>query len=138
MPDWASLRDAYGSAEQGPALLAAAERAGTGDLSPWTDLWGRLCHQGTVYRASYAALPTLATMSLRHAAGGYSPALHLAAAVIASTDGPEDPTLVRRRYEHEIADLRTMATANLQHAADDTEELLLDFDDSPVTVASFR
>lgn len=174
MTDWASLRDAYGSAEQVAALLAAAEQAGTGDGSAWDDLWGRLCHQGTVYSASYAALPALATMCLRHTAGGYSPALHLIAAVIASTDGPEDPASIRRRYAREIADLRPVAAANVQHAADDTdfiyglealmavedggvwqrnlhylangelslqcpscdEDLLLDFDDSPVTVAS--
>jgi hypothetical protein len=175
MTDWASLRDAYGSAEQVPALLAAAEQAGTSDGSAWDDLWGRLCHQGTVYSASYAALPALATMCLRHTAGGYSPALYLTAAVIASTDGPEDPASVRRRYAREIADLRPVATAYVRHAADDTdfiyrlevlmafedagvwqrnlhhlangelsapcpscdEDLLVDFDGSPVTVASF-
>src|SRR4051794_37706772 len=121
MTDWASLRDAYGSAEQIPALLAAAERGGTGEGCAWDDLWGRLCHQGTVYTASYAALPALATMSLRHTASGYSPALYLMAAVIASTDGPQDPASVRRRYAREIADLRPVATAYLQHATDDTD-----------------
>jgi hypothetical protein len=55
---------------------------------PWDDLWSRLCHQGTVYSASYAAVPTLARMSLQHTPSGYIAALQLAAAIIASNDGP--------------------------------------------------
>jgi hypothetical protein len=94
----------------------AAAAAGTDEDDSWDDLWGRLCHQGTVYSASYAALPALAQMSLQHEPGGYAAALHLAAAIIASNDGPEDPALVRRRYEHELADLRAVAARNLQYA----------------------
>lgn len=55
MTEWASLRDAYGSAELVPALLAAIEEAGTDDGDLWVGLWSRLCDQGTVYSASYAA-----------------------------------------------------------------------------------
>jgi hypothetical protein len=137
MTDWASLRDAYGSAEQVPALLAAAERAGTDEGGPWDDLWGRLCHQGTVYSASYAALPALARMSRRPARSGYVEALHLAAAIIASNDGPEDSTSVRRRYENELAGLRAVAAVNLQHATDDADfvyglEALMAFDNGGV------
>jgi hypothetical protein len=136
--EWASLRDAYGSAEHVPVLLAAAAAAGTyEDDDSWDDLWGRLCHQGTVYSASYAALPALAQMSLRHEPGGYIAALHLAAAIIASNDGPEDRALVRRRYEHELADLRAVAARNLQHAKGDTVfvyglQVLMAFEDGGV------
>jgi hypothetical protein len=95
----------YGSVELVRAQLAAAGEAGTDEGGPWDDLWSRLCHQGTVYSESYAALPTLAEMSLRHAASGYVAALHLAAAIIASTDGPEHPASIRQRYANEIANL---------------------------------
>ncbi|MDX6238303.1 MAG: hypothetical protein QOG10_3118 [Kribbellaceae bacterium] len=48
MTNWVALQDAYGSARDVPNLLAAAE-AGTGDdRGVWDELWGRLCHQGTV------------------------------------------------------------------------------------------
>jgi hypothetical protein len=121
MTQWASLRDAYGSAEQVPALLARAATAGTDADELWGELWGRLCHQGTVYSASYAALPALAQMSAQRDPTGYLAAMHLAADIVASNDGPEDAAVVRRRYEQEVADLRAVATRNLQHTKDDTE-----------------
>ena len=105
MTDWASLRDAYGSAEHVPALLAAAEEAGSDEGDPWDDMWSRLCHQGTVYTASYAALPRLAQVSRRRPPSGYVAALHLAGAIIASNDGPGESASVRQRYENEIAEL---------------------------------
>ena len=49
MTDWALLTDAYGPADEIPALLADAS---TDDSSAWDELWGRLCHQGTVSTAS--------------------------------------------------------------------------------------
>ncbi|WP_203912250.1 hypothetical protein [Rhizocola hellebori] len=116
--------------------MAEAERAAD-DGDPWNELWRRLCHQGTVYSASYAALPALAEMSRRRAPSGYVPALHLAAAILASNDGAEDAAAARRRYETEVADLRTMASVNLQHAKDDTEfvyglQALMAFEDGGV------
>ena len=137
MTDWASLRDAYGSAKHVPVLLAAAEASDTDEGGAWDDLWGRLYHQGTVYTASYAAIPRLAEMTLQHDSAGYVAALHLAASIIASNDGPEESALVRQRYEHEIADLRDVAARNLQHAKDDTEfvyglEVLMAFEDGGV------
>jgi hypothetical protein len=121
MTTWAALQDAYGSAEQVPILLAAAATSGTEVGGAWDELWGRLCHQGTVYSASYAALPPLAQLSAKHEPSGYVAALHLAAAIIASTVGPDDSMAVRRRYERELADLRSVAIRNLQYATTDTE-----------------
>ncbi|EIZ79716.1 hypothetical protein WSK_1693 [Novosphingobium sp. Rr 2-17] len=60
-PRWETLSHAYGSAADIPELLR--QLAGeTGpkinyDSEPWFTLWSRLCHQGDVYDASYAALP---------------------------------------------------------------------------------
>ena len=47
-----------------------------------------LCRQGTVYSASYVALPALAAMEAQHPPAGYVASLHLATAVVASNDGP--------------------------------------------------
>lgn len=78
-PRWGELSHAYGNALDVPALLrqleANPDAQGFGDnharewnrwqyemyhtsgLEPWTSLWALLCHQYTVYTASYAALP---------------------------------------------------------------------------------
>lgn len=58
---WRELGHAYGDAADVPALLQAltsstGPRLGYQD-EPWFSLWSRLCHQGDVYSASYAAIP---------------------------------------------------------------------------------
>lgn len=70
--DWANLRCSYGSAELVPELLRRAEATGSDVGDEWTDRWSYICHQGTVYSASYAAVPLLTAMCLsrdRHALG---------------------------------------------------------------------
>jgi len=52
---WTNLVDAYGTATPLKAILAQL----TNESCEQFDLWGRLCHQGTIYTASYAALPHL-------------------------------------------------------------------------------
>jgi len=110
---------------------------GHGRGYPWDDLWSRLCHQGTVYGASYAALPALAAMGRQHPPTGYIAALHLAAGIIASTDGPEDSASVRQRYAYEVADLLAVAVRSLPHAKDDADfvwglQALMAFEDGGV------
>jgi hypothetical protein len=136
MTDWATLRHAYGSAEDVPALLATAKAGGDGG-TVWDDLWSRLCHQGTVYSASYAALPALAAMTAQHPPAGYVASLHLAAAIVASNDGPQDRSAVRRRYDNELSVLRDLAERNLAHATGDVEfvyglQALMAFEDAVV------
>ena len=113
MTDWGSLQDAYGSADQTRALL---ERADSDDRAIWDELWSRLCHQGTVYSASYAALPRLTELAERRPPAGYVEPLALAAAILASLDGPEDPRSIRARYSDETSTLSMMAERNLELA----------------------
>lgn len=54
---WAELDHAYGDAAEAPDWLRAL---GDGDLEVLQDLFGALCHQGTRYSASAAAVPFLA------------------------------------------------------------------------------
>jgi hypothetical protein len=65
-PLWGRLSHAYGSAADVPVLLRQLDKAldplGP-DAEPWPGLWSRLCHQGDVYEASYAAVPHLVRMS---------------------------------------------------------------------------
>jgi hypothetical protein len=135
--DWASLRHTYGPADRVPLLLSEAEGSGRDDGEVWEELWTLLYHQGTVYSASYAALPALARMSRLHAPNGDVAALHLAAMIVAATDGPDGSATVRRRYKSEIADLKAMAIRNLPYSKDDTEfiyglQALMAFEDGGV------
>ena len=57
---WASLADAYGDAEKIPALLQDLRQ---GDAEALDDLYGHICHQGTIYPASVAAFPHLVSMA---------------------------------------------------------------------------
>ena len=74
--DWASLRHAYGSAEDVPELLRRVasgdgDEGGGGDGSgggaeaaeALNELWGTIWHQGSVYSATVAAVPYLAKIA---------------------------------------------------------------------------
>ncbi len=53
---WSSLSHAYGSADDTPRLLARLQQ---GDKQALSSLFGSICHQGSVYSASFAAAPYL-------------------------------------------------------------------------------
>ena len=120
MPDWALLKHAYGEAEDIPDLLAA--------LSPdpkapvWDPLWSRLCHQGTVYSASFAALPVLLAT-----ASGWAPAervmvLCLAASIVSGRTVTGDQEGLRTEYQPIRESLETLAREALRTPAlSDTE-----------------
>ena len=57
MTDWKAFSHAYGEASQIPDLLDRLRNAP--DEAIGQDLWSCLCHQGTVYSASYVALQPL-------------------------------------------------------------------------------
>jgi len=84
MANWSTLSDAYGNATDVPNLIDDWVLEPTEDKL--SDLWSRLCHQGTVYSASFAAipvlyraLPTLRPIDRRNA-------IMLVGAILASTD----------------------------------------------------
>ncbi len=60
---WGELDHAYGSASDTPALLRMLEanpnvqKFGEVDSEIWRQLYISICHQGTAYSASYAAVP---------------------------------------------------------------------------------
>jgi hypothetical protein len=84
MIDWTSLHHAYGEAGDVPALL--------NNLTPdpadevWGELWSRICHQGSVYTASFAALPALADAAGRWQPKQRAQPLALAGCILASED----------------------------------------------------
>lgn len=137
MTDWRALECAYGSAERVPDLLRVADEADSDFGDGWDDLWSHLCHQGTVYSASYAAIPALTAMCLQREPRGYLAPLQLVGAILASNDGPDTPEAVRGHFSAEADSLRELAERCLERAADDTEfmyglETFASFDDGGV------
>jgi hypothetical protein len=58
-PQWAELSHAYGPATETPTYLKALAKNGSEQRAILDQLWSTLCHQGTVYTASFAAVPHL-------------------------------------------------------------------------------
>lgn len=84
MTDWSQLSHAYGTAEDIPGLL---DRLEPDPRSPvWNDLWSSLCHQGTVYTASYAALTEQTLDHPAVAAGEATNYVYLLQALLAFED----------------------------------------------------
>ncbi|MFJ1969790.1 hypothetical protein ACIO93_14075 [Streptomyces sp. NPDC087903] len=103
---WHELTHAYGSAEDTPLLFARL--GGTEDDAVWSELWGSLCHQGSVYDASWAAMPVLADIATGRAPGEPIQAVTMAGLILTDPDPAR-----RERYTREIGELLTVARALL-------------------------
>lgn len=60
-PAWAKLTHAYNSAADIPGFIETlgAETTEEDRKAAWEEIWSALCHQDTVYPATYAAIPHL-------------------------------------------------------------------------------
>jgi hypothetical protein len=83
--DWSELSDAYGSATAVGTLLRSLEPSPEADV--WDELWSRICHQGTVYSASFAALPELVEVAAQWPPRERLMPVTLAGRILASNDG---------------------------------------------------
>jgi hypothetical protein len=112
---WKELRHAYGPAVDIPALLrAAAEKPLSHSYKdePWFSLWSALAHQGSVYTASYAAVPHLLAI-----AQSKPRELRLHSLLLAGTiekcreglDAAQMPEDIREEYFAAIADCAELA-----------------------------
>lgn len=81
---WRSLEHAYSSAEDLAQLLARLSRDANAEV--WGELWSRVCHQGTVYSASFPVLSYLLDAAAKWAPAERLMPLALAAAIVASDD----------------------------------------------------
>ena len=112
MADWSKLTHAYGTAEDIPGLLSQLDPDGSSQV--WNDLWSRLCHQGSVYSASHAALPTLTRLAREWSPAGRANPLMLAGSILASVDQPYGEPDPRLAYAAEIAELLALTEEVLQ------------------------
>ncbi|MFF7456435.1 hypothetical protein [Kitasatospora sp. NPDC008115] len=115
MTDWSRLSHAYGPADDIPDLLARIGSAPTAEL--WSDLWAALCHQGSVYPASFAALPWLAERAGCGEREQEVQAVLLAGAILGGA-GQADAGGVRAEFATEAEDLLAAANRHLRGGAD--------------------
>ncbi|MFJ8433163.1 hypothetical protein ACIQ9P_17875 [Kitasatospora sp. NPDC094019] len=136
MTDWSRLSHAYGSAEDIPALLDLIEAEPSAER--WSELWSALCHQGSVYSASFAALPRLTAIAV--AAAGTEQrlnAVQLAAAIVVGAEQADEAGDVLAKNAQDIAVLLRMTNEHLRTTSDRTDyiyllEALLAFEGVPV------
>ena len=113
-PRWASLHHAYGSAADIPELLRSLTRSD----AAYDELWSALCHQGTIYTASYAALPYLIDALDRDPERAQWTVMLLAAAIEiarAREDSPPIPDDLEQAYFDALKEApRVIARASSQ------------------------
>ncbi|MFJ8023909.1 hypothetical protein [Streptomyces sp. NPDC096311] len=105
--DWSRLNHAYGPASDLPRLF---DEAGDPELAEvaWEELWASLSHQGTVYTASFAALPVLADIATGRKPGGRWQALGLAGRIVVREQQLHEPGYVQGRYPSAIGELHRL------------------------------
>ncbi|MEV6155753.1 hypothetical protein AB0L53_35975 [Nonomuraea sp. NPDC052129] len=110
--DWSGLEHAYGAATD---LLQLFEEVGDPELAPnaWHELWSSLCHQGTVYPASFAALPVLADIATGRLPGDQQSASALAGQIVNGERQLHRPGYCRERYPAAIDELHRMILRHL-------------------------
>lgn len=115
MRDWGSLEHAYGRATDLPKIL--------GLLSPdvdnpaWNELWSRICHQETVYSASFAALVPLCERARTWSPRDRLMPLVLAGAILSSGYVKGDRAELLRPLDSTVAELRRLSRETLDEAA---------------------
>lgn len=120
--DWARFEHAYGSAADIPGLF---DQVGDAELADdaWCELWESLCHQGSVYTASFAALPILADIAAGRRAGDREGAVVMAGCIVAGEAQLHRPEYVRERYPDAIRDLLRAAEQHLSEGSFDAGEM---------------
>lgn len=113
-PQWATLKHAYGPAKETPQLLKRLR-----EPSAWTDasrekLWSSLCHQGSTYSASYAAVPHLVDLAtvlppkLRHEC------LVLIGSIVSAPDADPMPNALNASFEEAVSKAKELALHDLR------------------------
>jgi hypothetical protein len=125
-PNWELLEDAYGSAKQVPKLLEELACANEDALS---ELFGRICHQMSVYSSSIAAFPHLVAIAskLEPATNLQAETLCLAGAICESHDF--DQELHLSQFAEALQSALPLATAlaqtSLKMSADTNQAIYL-------------
>lgn len=122
-PRWSDLSHAYGRATDAPDFLRVLEDPDKAHDEAFFALWSRLCHQGDVYDASYAAVPHLIRVGMAAKPPGRSDYLVLPSSIeIARVrgDGPEIPGFLTASYASAMASLLVLADTHDDAGGDES------------------
>jgi hypothetical protein len=123
---WSELSHAYGAAGNVPRLLAGML---SGDESSVDELFSSLCHQGSIYTASYAAVPYLVDIAARLLRPDLrTQILVLVGSIATSSDDRSDVPIapdVRDAYETALPRARDLALATLGERLDPCDAVYL-------------
>ena len=114
---WQSLSHAYGDATDVPKMLSALQHTSAREpKAAWDEIWSSLCHQGTVYTATYAAVPHLVELASRATASDPTRAdcLVFVGAVAMSTDAAPIPDDLRADYASALTRAEPLVLAALE------------------------
>ena len=109
-PAWRGLSDAYGPAIAIPRLIEQLRDQPATDT--WEALWSALCHQYTVYSATYAAIPHLVALTAVRVPSERGPYLSFLATAIAcaqASAAPQVPVELKAGYRAAVARTRMIA-----------------------------
>lgn len=127
-PAWKSLQSAYPGADI-PARLRALAEFPPGDdyqAEPYFTLWSALCHQGTVYPASYAAVPHIVESIRASPERAHWSALLLVVCIELSRlgvdgEGPPVPDDLSAAYQLALSHLPEIVGGLARRRLDDSE-----------------
>jgi len=122
MTDWNGLHHAYGPATEIPKLLEQLRSNPSEDL--WQEIWSCLCHQGTVYSASFAALEPLFEIAKFYPPGRREPALTLIGAIISSSDLHGIDVRPDELISRLLPTLSNLATEEMEASGPDSESFI--------------
>lgn len=118
-PRWSTLKNAYGESSGIPKLIREAEGLPEyvgSEAEPYVSLWSALCHQGSVYTASYAALPHLVRIVEENPAKFRWTLLALVHSIEAgrtSEEAPQIPDDLVEAYQLALARIPSIASSLL-------------------------
>ena len=105
-PIWGKLKHAYGVASDIPQELMRLTGRQRLPKDYWIDLWSSLCHQYTVYPASYAAFPHIVSAAQKLDAKNRFDAMFLASGIAACSligKRPRIPPKLSKPFNEAIA-----------------------------------
>ncbi len=127
---WTEIAHAYGPAGDVPDLLRALARGEDRDPRPgaldlWDRIWSALCHQGTTYGASYAAVPHVVAIGGARPRAEQVPFWSFVGAVAGSSDAAPLPPELAAGYQRALHAAETAALACLAPGVTEDDALSL-------------
>ena len=112
---WSQLQDAYGSAERVPDLLKRLY-TDPNDDDALNEAWSTLCHQGTIYSASIAAVPHLVSSVTHQTLKGRLGVLILVGSITECLDKPTETLEADTDFEQYKMEAIELLTDSIKYA----------------------